>query len=64
MKFGTMELLVILLVVIIIFGPTQIPKLTKMLGKSIKGFRDGMDSEAEEPAAKASRAGDEGDEKG
>jgi sec-independent protein translocase protein TatA len=42
MKIGTTELLILLLVVIILFGPTQIPKLTKMLGKSIKGFREGM----------------------
>ena len=34
MKFGTTELIVILIVVIIIFGPTQIPKLTKMFGKN------------------------------
>ena len=32
MKIGVTELLIILLVVVIIFGPTQIPKLTKMLG--------------------------------
>lgn len=42
MKFGTTELIVILLVVVIIFGPTQIPKLTKMFGKSVKGFREGI----------------------
>ena len=36
MKFGTTELIVILIVVIIIFGPTQIPKLTKMFGKSVE----------------------------
>lgn len=42
MKIGTLELLVILAVVVIIFGPTQIPKLTKMFGKSIKGFREGI----------------------
>lgn len=45
MKFGTTELLLILLVVVIIFGPTQIPKLTKMFGKSIKGFREGIGGE-------------------
>lgn len=43
MKFGTTELIVILIVVIIIFGPTQIPKLTKMFGKSVKSFKDGME---------------------
>ena len=50
MKLGTLELLVILAVVVIIFGPTQIPKLTKMFGKSIKGFREGI---AADDSAKA-----------
>lgn len=50
MKIGVTELLIILAVVIIIFGPTQIPKLTKMLGKSVKNFRKGMteDDKAED----------------
>jgi sec-independent protein translocase protein TatA len=57
MKLGTTELLVLLLVVVIIFGPTQIPKLTKMFGKSIKGFREGMgmdeaDSDSKDKVAK------------
>lgn len=42
MKLGTTELLIILLVVIIVFGPTQIPKLTRMFGKSVKSFREGI----------------------
>ncbi len=42
MKLGTTELLVILVLVVIIFGPTQIPKLTKMFGRSIKSFREGI----------------------
>lgn len=41
-KVGTTELLIILLVVVIVFGPTQIPKLTKMFGKSVKSFREGI----------------------
>ena len=47
MKLGTTELLLILAVVVIIFGPTQIPKLTRMFGKSVKGFREGMADEDE-----------------
>lgn len=51
MKFGPTELIIILVVVIILFGPTQIPKLTKMFGKSVKSFKDGMaDQEAKEEA--------------
>lgn len=42
MRLGPTELIVILVVVVILFGPTQIPKLTKMFGQSIKSFREGM----------------------
>ena len=38
MKIGTTELLIILAVVVIVFGPTQIPKLTRMFGKERKGI--------------------------
>ncbi|MBQ9346955.1 MAG: twin-arginine translocase TatA/TatE family subunit [Oscillibacter sp.] len=48
MKLGFNELMVILLIVVIVFGPTQIPKLTRMFGKSVKGFKEGLDSDAEE----------------
>lgn len=48
MKIGIQELIIVLIVVIVIFGPTQIPKLSRMLGKSVRNFKDGM-SEAEEP---------------
>lgn len=53
MKIGTTELMIILAVVLIIFGPTQIPKLTKMFGKSVKSFKDGM-TEDEETEKKTS----------
>lgn len=48
MKLGTTELLLILAVVMIIFGPTQIPRLTKMFGRSVKGFRDGLNEGSED----------------
>jgi sec-independent protein translocase protein TatA len=52
MKLGGMEWVVILLIVVIIFGPTQIPKLTKMLGKSVKGFKDGMEDSKDDSEKK------------
>ncbi len=58
MRIGVQQLLIVLVIVIIIFGPTQIPKLTKMLGKSVKGFKDGME-EAEAESAKKSKSEDE-----
>ena len=47
MKLGVTELLILLAVVVILFGPTQIPKLTKMFGKSVKSFKDGMADDKE-----------------
>ncbi len=52
MKPGMMELLVVLLIVVVIFGPTQIPKLTKMIGKSIKNLRAGMSDDEDDGKAK------------
>ncbi|MDO4649042.1 MAG: twin-arginine translocase TatA/TatE family subunit [Eubacteriales bacterium] len=45
LKLGPQELLVVLLIVLILFGPTQLPKLSKMFGKSIKSFRSGLENE-------------------
>jgi sec-independent protein translocase protein TatA len=55
MKIGTNELIIILIVVIVIFGPTQIPKLTKMFGKSVKNFKDGMEAEEDDDASKKAK---------
>ncbi len=45
MKFlgmGVPELLIILAVVLLIFGPRNLPKLGASLGKTVKSLRDGM----------------------
>ncbi|MDO4632802.1 MAG: twin-arginine translocase TatA/TatE family subunit [Eubacteriales bacterium] len=44
-KIGMQELLIVLVIVIIIFGPKQLPKLARMFGKTMKGFKSGMDGE-------------------
>lgn len=59
MKIGTTELIVVLLIVVVLFGPTQIPKLTKMLGSSIKNFRDGMKDEDKPEQTEESKPQDE-----
>ena len=41
---GVPELLIILVVVLLIFGPKNLPKLGSALGKTVKGLRDGMDA--------------------
>ena len=40
---GGPELLIILVVVLVIFGPKQLPKLGKMFGKTMREVRSGME---------------------
>ena len=52
MKFlgmGVPELLIILVVVLLIFGPKNLPKLGSAIGKSVKSLRDGMSSDEGKP---------------
>ena len=42
---GPMELAVILLVILVIFGPKNLPKLGSALGKTVKNVREGMEDE-------------------
>ena len=53
---GLPELLVILVIILLIFGPKNLPKLGSALGKTVKGLREGMGlkddaAEAEEAPA-------------
>ena len=43
-KIGMQELIIVL----IIFGPKQLPKLGRMFGKTVKGFKSGMDGDDDE----------------
>ena len=45
---GTPELLIILVVVLLIFGPKNLPKLGSAIGKSVKGLREGLGSSKKE----------------
>ena len=47
---GVPELLVILLVALIIFGPKNLPKLGSAIGKTVKNVREGME-EGDDDAA-------------
>ncbi len=46
--FRPMHLLLILVIVLIIFGPGRLPEIGEGLGKSIRGFKKAM-SEKDEP---------------
>jgi len=42
MRLGALEIIGILLVVLLIFGPGRIAKVAGELGKGIKEFKDGL----------------------
>ena len=46
---GGPELIIILVVVLVLFGGSQLPKLAKNLGKAQKEFKDGMGEGAAAP---------------
>lgn len=50
-KLGMTELLVILAIILVLFGPTQLPKLSKTLGKTISGFKKGIEEELDKEDA-------------
>lgn len=51
---GAPELIIILLVVLLLFGSTKLPKLAKSLGEASKEFKKGIgDGETSAPAAAA-----------
>ncbi|MEW6246828.1 MAG: twin-arginine translocase TatA/TatE family subunit [Nitrospirota bacterium] len=60
-SFGWMELLLILIIVLIIFGAGKIPQLGEGLGKAIKGFKksvnepDAIDVTAQADQAQATQ---------
>ncbi len=44
----SLGLIVIVVIILVIFGPNQLPKLAKMFGKTMKGARDAMEGKYEE----------------
>lgn len=47
---GFQELMIILVIVLIIFGPGKLPELGNTLGKTVRGFRKAMDEPEKKPA--------------
>jgi len=45
---GPMELIIILVIVLIIFGPKRLPQLGKSLGKTVRAIREGSEGKGDE----------------
>ena len=58
---GAPELIIILIVVLVIFGPKNLPKLGKSFGKTVKGIREGMEGDDKPAKAEATTEADDED---
>ena len=45
MNFGTPELILVIIIIVLLFGVGRISKISGEIGSSIKAFRDGLASE-------------------
>lgn len=46
MSLGVPELVVILIIVLLLFGPSKLPGLGKSVGEAIRGFKKGLNEDA------------------
>ena len=53
MRIGPQELIIVLIIVLVIFGPKNLPKLGKMFGKTMNNFKKGMEESEDEDATTA-----------
>ena len=50
MGLGPMELAIILVIALVIFGPSRLPGLGKAMGDAIRGFKKGVEGADEKEA--------------
>jgi sec-independent protein translocase protein TatA len=55
MSFGGPEMIIVLILVLVLFGGSQLPKLARNLGKAQKEFKDGI-ADANKPGDPADPA--------
>jgi len=48
MNFGLPEILIIVFIVLLLFGPGRIQKIFSEMGKGIKSFKDGLQGNKDE----------------
>jgi len=61
-QFGWMELLIVLAIALLIFGPSKLPQLGRAIGRTIRQFRKSISGE--EPEEAGEREAGEEDEAG
>jgi sec-independent protein translocase protein TatA len=52
---GPLEVAVVLIIALIIFGPKRVPELGKSLGKGVRNFKSALDGEDDDTGEKPDR---------
>jgi sec-independent protein translocase protein TatA len=55
-NIGPMEIIVVLIIALVVFGPKKLPELGKSLGKGINEFKGSISGEHESPTPPAAVA--------
>ncbi len=56
MDIGAPELIIVLLIVLLLFGPERLGRTLGELGKGVRSFRDGLSGKADERPAASNEA--------
>jgi len=56
---GSLELLLILVIVLILFGAQRLPDLARSLGSSVKEFKKGINEASKDDSTSAAKKDDE-----
>ncbi len=60
-QFGWMEILLVLLIALLIFGPSKLPELAKSLGKAIRELRTNLSAEDDTGADESDQGAGKGE---
>jgi len=56
-KLGAPEIILIVVVLLLLFGPKYLPKLGQSVGNTIRGFKEGLTGDDEKKAAESDNNG-------
>ncbi len=52
-NIGPMEIMIVLIIALVVFGPKRLPELGKSVGKGIREFKGSVSGEHDDPEDKA-----------
>jgi sec-independent protein translocase protein TatA len=56
---GVPELIIVLVIALVLFGPSRLPSVGKSIGEAIRGFKKGLDDDPREEKRKLENQKDE-----